>query len=69
MDVDIPVSLKQGTYGVPFDLKERLALTNTVWSKSTIAAALGCSISVPCFPGPCNYKDPITGPSLRASRR
>jgi prepilin-type N-terminal cleavage/methylation domain-containing protein len=58
VDVDIPVSLKQGTSGVPFDLKERLALSNTVWAKST---GQSCSASVPCFPGPCDYTDMATG--------
>jgi hypothetical protein len=62
VDVDIPVSLKQGTAGVPFDLKERLALSNTVWAKSQAQAALGCSASVPCFPGPCDYLDPLSTP-------
>lgn len=50
VDVDIPVSLQQGTVGVPFDLKERLALSNTVWASTTPAT---CSVSVPCIPGPC----------------
>ena len=54
VDVDIPISLKQGTAGVPFELKERLALRNTVWSTT---AASSCSASVPCIPGPCDQVD------------
>ena len=58
VDVDIPVSLKQGTAGVPFDLRERLALSNTVWSAT---AGRTCSTLVPCIQGPCNnVTDPIT---------
>jgi prepilin-type N-terminal cleavage/methylation domain-containing protein len=54
VDVDIPVSLKQGQAGAPFDLQERLAISNTVWSTT---AAQSCSASVPCIPGPCDYLD------------
>jgi prepilin-type N-terminal cleavage/methylation domain-containing protein len=60
VDVEIPVSLKQGTAGVLFDLKERLAVGNTVWAKTTTDAATGCTASVPCYPGPCNYKVAVT---------
>jgi prepilin-type N-terminal cleavage/methylation domain-containing protein len=52
VDVDIPVSLKVGTSGTPFDLKERLALPNTVWGTTT---AQVCSEGTPCGPGPCPH--------------
>jgi hypothetical protein len=55
-DVDIPVSLKVGQSGAPFDLQERLALSNTVWSGT---AAQSCSVSVPCIPGPCDNVDVV----------
>jgi prepilin-type N-terminal cleavage/methylation domain-containing protein len=58
VDVDIPVNLKVGTLGQPFDLKERMALPNTVWSK---AATQSCSAAVPCFRGPCSYTDMASG--------
>ena len=60
VDVDIAVTLKTGAggAGAPFDLKQRLALSNTVWSPGPAGTA--CSASVPCFPGPCDYTDPIT---------
>ena len=60
VDVDIAVTLKTGPggAGAPFDLKQRLALSNTVWSPGPAGTA--CSASVPCFPGPCDYADPIT---------
>jgi prepilin-type N-terminal cleavage/methylation domain-containing protein len=61
VDVDVPVSLTQGTSGIPFDLKERIAVSNTVWAKSTASAAAGCSVALPCFPGPCDYIDSGTG--------
>lgn len=51
VDVDIPVSTKQGTFGAPYELKQKLALRNTVWSTS---AGQSCSVSVPCSAGPCD---------------
>jgi prepilin-type N-terminal cleavage/methylation domain-containing protein len=54
VDVDFAVSLKQGDAGAPFDLKERLALRNTVWSGT---ASTSCSAAVPCSPGPCDKVD------------
>jgi prepilin-type N-terminal cleavage/methylation domain-containing protein len=56
VDVDIPVSLKVGTFGVPFDLKQRLALPNTVWGTTSQQA---CSTVAPCSPGPCPYVTPL----------
>ena len=58
VDVDIAVTLKTGTggAGAPFDLKQRLALSNTVWSTTSGTA---CSASVPCFPGPCDYMNTV----------
>jgi prepilin-type N-terminal cleavage/methylation domain-containing protein len=64
VDVDIPVSLKQGTAGVVFDLKEHLALPNTVWAKVSSNPAPSCSVLVPCFDKPCNNTDPMTGNTL-----
>jgi prepilin-type N-terminal cleavage/methylation domain-containing protein len=64
IDVEIPVSLKQGTFGVVFDLRERVALPNTVWTKTAVPPAtlpVPCTILIPCISGPCNYLDPITG--------
>jgi Tfp pilus assembly protein PilW len=54
VDVDIPVSLKVGQSGAPFDLKERIAISNTVWGT---VANQNCSASVPCTQGPCDYVD------------
>jgi hypothetical protein len=58
VDVDIPVSLKVGTAGQPFDLKERMALPNTVWAH--LSGQL-CSVGTPCFRGPCSYTDMASG--------
>jgi Tfp pilus assembly protein PilW len=54
VDLDIPVSLQQGTAGRPFRLTERIALRNTVWSTT---ASTSCSVAAPCTPGPCDYVD------------
>jgi prepilin-type N-terminal cleavage/methylation domain-containing protein len=64
VDVELPVSLKQGTAGLMFDLKERLALPNTVWTKNQATLPAPCSAILPCYSGPCSYKDPMTGNSL-----
>jgi prepilin-type N-terminal cleavage/methylation domain-containing protein len=55
VDVDVPVSLKVGTFGKPYDLKERLALSNTTWT-TTSGASCGLSGTDPtCVVGPCPY--------------
>lgn len=50
VDVDMRVSLKQGTSGQPFDLQERLALPNGVW---VATSGLSCSSAQMCLSGPC----------------
>jgi prepilin-type N-terminal cleavage/methylation domain-containing protein len=62
VDVDIPVSLKQGQAGAPFDLRERIALSNTVWG-TTSPTLQDCSVAVPCSPGPCDNVD-VSGTHL-----
>jgi prepilin-type N-terminal cleavage/methylation domain-containing protein len=55
VDVDIPVSLQVGQFGKPFDLKERLALSNTTW---TATSGASCGLSGPdptCNVGTCPY--------------
>jgi len=60
VDVDIPVSFKQGTAGALFDLKERVALPNVVWSKSTIAQGLAAPPRFRASAGPCTCKVPVS---------
>jgi prepilin-type N-terminal cleavage/methylation domain-containing protein len=54
IDVDIPVSVKVGQLGKLFELKERLAVSNTVWSQTVDTS---CSAAAPCTPGPCDAVD------------
>jgi prepilin-type N-terminal cleavage/methylation domain-containing protein len=56
IDVDIPVSLKVGQLGKLFELKERLAVSNTVWSQTVDTS---CSAAAPCTPGPCDAVDAL----------
>lgn len=55
VDVDLPVSLKVGTSGAPFDLNEHLALPNTVWGTTPQQS---CAVGAACSSGPCPYVTP-----------
>jgi prepilin-type N-terminal cleavage/methylation domain-containing protein len=61
VDVDMRASLKQGTAGQPFELQERLAVSNGVWITSQNTA---CSASGQCSPGPCWPASPCYVPSI-----
>jgi type II secretory pathway pseudopilin PulG len=52
--IDIPVSLKSGVTGKPYDLKQAVTLRNGVWALS----ATSCSSAVPCTLGSCTLASP-----------
>jgi prepilin-type N-terminal cleavage/methylation domain-containing protein len=58
IDIDIPVSVKVGQLGKLFELNERLAVSNTVWSQTVDAS---CSAGTPCTQGPCDPVDAVGG--------
>jgi prepilin-type N-terminal cleavage/methylation domain-containing protein len=60
VDVEIPVTLKVGTLGAPYDLKERVALPNTVWVATSGQA---CAVGAACRRGPCPPLDPLGQPA------
>ena len=64
VDADFLVNLQSGTAGSvglqtarAFELQERLALQNTVW---TTVSGTACSAGTPCTQGPCDAVDPLS---------